>query len=62
MQSQRNLEGDLQIIDALVEAGHKWEDRQPERAARAWMLAADLAAEHQMTLTESVLLPRLNED
>lgn len=35
MQSQRDLEGDLQIIDALVVAGHEWEDRQPERASRA---------------------------
>lgn len=62
MQAQRDLDGDLRIIDALVEAGYNWEDRQPERAARAWMLAADLAAEHQMTLKEAVLLPRLNQE
>lgn len=62
MQPQRDLEGDLRLIDALVRAGHKWENRQPERSARAWMLATDLATEHQMTLKEAVLLPRLNKD
>ena len=47
---------DLLIVEALVRFGHELEEvEESERSARAWELAADLAAEHELTLEDAII-------
>ncbi len=47
---------DLLIVEALVRFGHELKEvEESERSARAWELAADLAAEHELTLEDAII-------
>ncbi|WP_226042993.1 hypothetical protein [Natrinema sp. DC36] len=45
---------DLLIVEALVEYHSKRMDVQPERAARAWVLADGIAASHGLEIEDAL--------
>jgi len=51
-----HTQDDLLIVEALVRFGHELEEvDESERSARAWEMAADLAAEHELTLEDAII-------
>lgn len=50
----RTPQEDLLTIEALVEYHHDRRDVQPERAARAWVLAKDLAEIHGLEVVDAL--------
>jgi len=51
----RHLQDDLLIVEALVRLGHDLEEVDSERSMRAWEMAADLVAEHELTLEDATI-------
>ena len=50
---------DLLIVEALVRFGHELEEvEESERSARACEMAANLAAEHELTLEDAIMQAR----
>lgn len=45
---------DLLLIEALVEYHADRMDAQPERAARAWVLAREIAAAHGLEIEDAL--------
>ncbi len=59
MRVSQHPQDDLLIVEALVRFGHELEEvEELERSARAWELAADLAAEHELTLEDAIMQAR----
>ncbi|WP_187291527.1 hypothetical protein [Haloterrigena turkmenica] len=50
----RNPQEDLLVIEALVEYHHDRKAIQPERAARAWVLAEEIAASHGLEVVDAL--------
>lgn len=51
---ERHPQDDLLVVEALVELSHQYDDVDPGRAARAWVLADDLAATHGLTVEDAL--------
>lgn len=52
--SDRTPQEDLLIVEALVEYHHDRRDVQPGRAARAWVLAKEIAARHGLEIVDAL--------
>lgn len=50
----RTPQEDLLVIEALIEYYHDRKEIQPERAARAWVLAKELAASHGLEIEDAL--------
>ncbi|WP_137290882.1 hypothetical protein [Natronorubrum halophilum] len=50
----RTPQEDLLVVEALVEYHHDRRDVQPERAARAWVLAKDVAGSHGLEIEDAL--------
>ena len=56
MRVSQHPQDDLLIVEALVRFGHELEEvDESERSARAWEMAADLAAEHELTVEDAII-------
>lgn len=54
MRSTDHPQDDLLIVEALYRHGHDLEDSDPDRACRAWDLAASIAAEHGLDVSDAL--------
>ena len=62
MRSTSHPQDDLLIVEALYRHGHKIEDSDPDRANRAWELAANVADEHGLDVSDALFqVERENE-
>ncbi len=54
MRSTSHPQDDLLVIEALYCHGHEIENNDPVRANRAWDLAAKIADEHGLDVTDAL--------
>ncbi|NUC75017.1 hypothetical protein HTZ84_22390 [Haloterrigena sp. SYSU A558-1] len=50
----RTLQEDLLVIEALVDYHWRRKEKQSERAARAWVLAHEIAASHGLEVVDAL--------
>ncbi|WP_440767524.1 hypothetical protein [Natronorubrum sp. DTA7] len=50
----RTPQEDLLVVEALVEFSYRERDVRPERSARAWVLACELAAMHGLEIGDAI--------
>lgn len=50
----RTPQEDLLVVETLVEYHADRKDTQPERAARAWVLAGEIAASHGLGIEDAL--------
>ena len=54
MRSTSHPQDDLLIVEALYRHGHEIEDSDHDRANRAWELAANIAGEHGLDVSDAL--------
>ena len=54
MRSTSHPQDDLLIVEALYRHGHEIEDSDPDRANRAWELAANIAEMHGLDVSDAL--------
>lgn len=50
----RTPQGDLLVVEALVEFSYRERDIRPDRSARAWVIATEFAASHGLEIEDAL--------